>query len=153
MTVFSGQSAAVGSLPEEKIHQAVIICERDARECSRLVGGITLAERLYRQLQELDGLTDIVVLTPPQLEAPLPSHRITKKVHFITTSGTDAWEMLKNASSKLERRCLVVGANLLIDQRLLEWLAGQTGDVFLTSREGMPPEVAGCATREALRDT
>jgi phosphatidylglycerophosphate synthase len=153
MTEFSGQSAAVGSLPEEKIHQAVIICERDARECSRLVGGITLAERLYRQLQELDGLTDIVVLTPPQLEAPLPSHRITKKVHFITTSGTDAWEMLKNASSKLERRCLVVGANLLIDQRLLEWLAGQTGDVFLTSREGMPPEVAGCASREALRDT
>ena len=61
--------------------------------------------------------------------------------------------MLRDASPTLERRCLVVGANLLIDQRLLEWLASQTGDVFLANREGMPREVAGCASREALGET
>ncbi len=153
MTVLTGRTSSIVSLPEENALQAAIVFGPDSAECSRLVGGITLVERLCRQLQELDGLTNIVVLKPPQLEAPLPSRRIRKKVDFITAPGTDAWEMLRNASRQLERRCLVIGANLLIDQRLLEWLASQTDDVFLAVREGMPQQVAGCVTREALEST
>ena len=153
MTVLRDRTPSIVSLPEANALQAAIVFGPDAVECSRLVGGITLVERLYRQLQELDGLTNIVVLKPPQLEVPLPTRRIRKKVHFITASGTDAWEMLRNASRRLEWRCLVIGANLLIDQRLLEWLASQTDDVLLAAREGMPQQVAGCLSREALEST
>ena len=159
MTSFSGHSATASVATArdstsltENLRQAVIVCAPNAGDCSRPVGGITLAERLYRQLQELDGVADIVVLRPPQLEVSLPSRRVSKKIRFVTASGTDAWEMLRNASGQLERRYLVIGANLLIDQRLLEWLARQASDVLLTDREGNPPEVAGCIGREALGD-
>lgn len=160
MTAFSGQSASTVaanppdvSSPAENTLQAVIACASNAGDCSRLVGGITLAERLYRQLQELDAVANIVVVKAPQLVVPLPSRRITKNVEFITSQGADAWEMLRNASGQLDRRCLVIGGNLLIDQRLLEWLAHQPRDVLLTDREGNPPEVAGCTHRETLGNT
>jgi phosphatidylglycerophosphate synthase len=156
----SGQSVSIDTasapdapLPVENPLQAVIVCAPNAGDCSRLTGGITLAERLYRQLQELDDIASIVVLKPPQLVVPLPSRRIRKNVEFITAPGANAWEMLRNTSGQLDRRCLVIGANLLIDQRLLEWLARQPGDVLLTDREGNPPEIAGCIHREVLEDT
>ena len=159
MTAFSGQSTSIvaanppdGSLLAENPLQAVIVCAPNAGDCSRLAGGITLVERLYRQLQELDDVANIVVLKPPQLVVPLPSRRVRKKVEFITAQGADAWEMLRNASGQLNRRCLVIGGNLLIDQRLLEWLTRQPGDVLLTDRDGNPPEVAGCTYREAFED-
>jgi len=160
MTAFSGQSASIAtasardatSLAENTL-QAVIVCAPNAGDGSPLVGGITLVERLYRQLQELPNIANITVLKPPQLGVPLPSRPVRQKVEFITAPGADAWEMLRNARGQLDRRCLVIGGNLLIDQRLLEWLARQSGDVLLTDREGNPPEVAGCLHLEALEDT
>jgi len=153
MIAFSDQPISIATLPSENVQQAVIVCPPNSGHCSRSVGGVTLVERLYRQLQELDGVTHIVVLIPPQLAGPLPSRRIRKKVQFITAAGADAWEMVRNASEQLNRRCLVIGGNLLIDQRLLEWLVRQSGDVLLTGREGDPPEVAGSIYRETFENT
>jgi hypothetical protein len=155
----SGQSNhIVAAVPDANLLaknrlQAVIVCAPSAGDYSRLVGGITLVERLYRQLQELDDVTTILVIKPPQLAVPLPSRRVKKTVDFITASGADAWEMLRKSSRQLNPRCMVIGGNLLIDQRLLEWLARQPGDVLLTDREGNPPEVAGCTHREAFEDS
>jgi len=160
MTASSSPSASIitnnahdATLLAKNALQAVIICAPSAGDCARLVGGIALVERLYRQLQEMPDVASITVLKPPQHAIPLPSRRVRKKVEFINAPGTDAWEMLRNASKQLDRRCLVIGGNLLIDERLLEWLARQSGDVLLADREGNPPEVAGCVCRETLEGT
>src|SRR5271167_950688 len=61
LMALSGQSVSIdtasapdATLPVENPLQAVIVCAPNAGDCSRLTGGITLAERLYRQLQELN---------------------------------------------------------------------------------------------------
>ena len=68
-----------------------------------------------------------------------------KDVTFQNASGSGAWEMLRDARVHLHERFIVIAADLLIDQRLLAWLAAQDPDVMLTSRAGVPAEPVGWA--------
>lgn len=120
--------------------QAVVVCEPAGGNPLRTVGGLTLLERLLRQLSELNSIESILVLKPGALSLPPPSNRVRKDVTFQNASGSGAWEMLRDARVHLHERFIVIAADLLIDQRLLAWLAAQDPDVMLTSRAGVPAE-------------
>ncbi len=133
--------------------QAVIVCAPNAANPLRYVGGITLLERLYRQLNELDEIASIVVLKPRELSLPNPSRWVRKTVNTVDASGADGWEMLRRARARLNERFIAIAADLLIDQRLLQWLASQDGNAMLSARPGIPPELAASLSREALGES
>src|SRR6516165_5288883 len=118
--------------------QAVVVWEPGAAVGNplRLVGGLTLFERILRQLSELDGIKGIVVLKPAAVSLPPASGRVRKPLECYNVSGAEFWEIIREARDKLAGDFIAVAADFLIDQRLLAWLAMQTEDVMLTSREG-----------------
>ncbi len=130
--------------------QAVIVCSDATANPLRAVGGISLLERLLRQLSELETVECIVILKPRELSLPPPSKRVCKDVICHDASGGDAWEMMRDARAHLRERFIVVAADLLIDQRLLAWLTAQTTDVMLSSRTGEPPETAAFLRAKSL---
>ena len=130
--------------------QAVVICRDATANPLRTVGGITLLERLLRQLSELETVESILLLKPIDLSLPPPSKRVRKDVIYQDTSGTTVWEMLRGARAHLRDRFILVAADLLIDQRLLSWLTAQTTDVILSPRIGDRPETAAFLRAKSL---
>lgn len=122
--------------------QAVVVCPDATANPLRGVGGITLLERLLRQLSEMEAVENILVLKHSELRLPPPSTRVRKHISYHDASGADAWEMMRDARAHLRDRFIVVAADLLIDERLLAWLTAQTTDVMLSSRSGASPETA-----------
>jgi phosphatidylglycerophosphate synthase len=115
----------------------------------RPIGGLTLFERILRQLSDLDGIKGIVVLKPAEVSLPPTSGRVRKPLECHNVSGAKFWEILREARDKLTGDFIAVAADFLIDQRLLAWLAMRTEDVMLTSREG-GAEPAARLTRKTL---
>ena len=148
MPYFSGpvpNTAAVQSL------QAVVVWESGAAENPlRTIGGLTLLERLLRQLSCLDAIKSIVLLKPAAVSLPRASGRVKKPVQCYNVSGAKFWEILREARSKLAGDYVAVAADLLIDRRLLSWLAMQNEEVMLTSGEGGSPEPAARLTGKTL---
>ena len=130
--------------------QAVVVCRDASANPLRSVGGITLLERLLRQLSELETVESILLLKPIDLSLPTPSKRVRKDVIYQDTSGTTVWEMLRGARAHLRDRFILVAADLLIDQRLLSWLTAQTTDVILSPRIGDRPETAAFLRAKSL---
>ena len=132
-----------GATPSTASIQAVVVCRDASANPLRMVGGITLLERLLRQLSELETLESILILKPRELlSLPAPSKRVRKDVNTQDASGANDWELMRDARAHLPPRFIVVAADLLIDQRLLAWLAAQTADVILSPRAGERPETA-----------
>jgi phosphatidylglycerophosphate synthase len=130
--------------------QAVVVWEPGAvGNPLRPVGGLTLFERILRQLSDLDGIKGIVVLKPAGVSLPPASGRVRKPLECHNVSGAKFWEILREARDKLTGDFIAVAADFLIDQRLLAWLAMRTEDVMLTSREG-GAEPAARLTRRTL---
>jgi phosphatidylglycerophosphate synthase len=130
--------------------QAIVVWEPGAvGNPLRPVGGLTLFERILRQLSELDGIKGIVVLKPAAVSLPPASGRVRKPLECYNVSGAEFWEIIREARDKLAGDFIAVAADFLIDQRLLAWLAMQTEDVMLTSREG-GAEPAARLTRKTL---
>jgi len=119
VTANSNGSASVSSSTAPAWIQAVVACEPAGGNPLRSVGGISLLERLLRQLSELESIGSILVLKPAELSLPLPSSRVRKPIAYQSAPGSDAWEMLRDARTRLHERFIVIGADLLIDQRLL----------------------------------
>lgn len=67
--------------------QAVVICRDASANPLRSVGGITLLERLLRQLSELETVESILLLKPIDLSLPTQSKRVRKGVVYQDTSG------------------------------------------------------------------
>jgi phosphatidylglycerophosphate synthase len=130
--------------------QAVVICPDATLNPLRSVGGITLLERLLRQLSELESVDSILVLKPAEMRLPARSARIRKPVSYHDASGADAWEMMRDARAHLHDRFIAVAADLLIDERILVWLTAQTTDVMLSPRPGERPETAAMLHAESL---
>ena len=128
----------------------MVACEPAGGNPLRAVGGISLLERLFRQLSELEGIGTILVLKPGELSLPSPSSRVRKPVVYQSAPGTNAWEMLRDAGTHLHERFIVVAADLLIDQRLLAWLTSQDTDAMLSSGAGAPTELAAHLHRRSL---
>jgi hypothetical protein len=150
MTHFSGpvpNTAAVQSL------QAVVVWEPGAAENPlHTIGGLTLLERILRQLSALDAIKSIVVLKPAAVSLPPASSRVRKPLECYNVSGAKFWEILREARGKLGGDFIAVAADLRIDRRLLAWLAMQNEDVMLTSCEGGSAEPAARLTGKALVD-
>lgn len=148
MGQFSGpvpNTAAVQSL------EAVVVWEPGAAENPlRTIGGLTLLERILRQLSALDAIKSIVVLKPPAVSLPPASGRVRKPLECYNVSGAKFWEILREARGKFAGDFIAVAADLLIDQRLFAWLAMQNEDVMLTSCEGGSAEPAARLTGKAL---
>jgi hypothetical protein len=130
--------------------QAVVVCRDASANPLRTVGGITLLERLLRQLSELESVDFILLLKPIDLSLPPPSKRVRKDVVYQDTSGATVWEMLRHARAHLRDRFILVAADLLIDQRLLSWLTAQTTEVSLSPRIGDRPEAAAFLRAKSL---
>ncbi len=130
--------------------QAVIVCRDATANPLRSVGGITLLERLLRQLSELETVESILLLKPIDLSLPPPSKRVRKDVIYQDAAGTTVWEMLRGARAHLRARFILVAADLLIDQRLLSWLTAQTTEAILSPRIGERPEIAAFLRAKSL---
>src|SRR5271154_1511336 len=122
--------------------QAVVVCRDATANPLRSVGGITLLERLLRQLSELETVESILLLKPIDLSLPPPSKRVRKDVIYQDAAGTTVWEMLRGARAHLR--------DLFIDQRLLSWLTAQTTEVILCPRIGDRPETAAFLRAKSL---
>ena len=142
--------ASAAPLRESARLQAVVVCPDATANPLRSVGGITLLERLLRQLSELETVESILVLKPAELSLPAPSMRVRKHVSYNDASGANAWEMMRDARAHLHDRFIVVAADLLVDERLLAWLSVQTADVMLSPREGDRPATAALLRAESL---
>jgi phosphatidylglycerophosphate synthase len=142
--------ASAAPLRESARLQAVVVCPDATANPLRSVGGITLLERLLRQLSELETVESILVLKPAALSLPAPSTRLRKHVSYHDASGATAWEMMRDARAHLHDRFIVVAADLLVDERLLAWLSVQTADVMLSPREGDRPATAALLRAESL---
>ena len=142
--------ASAAPLRESARLQAVVVCPDATANPLRSVGGITLLERLLRQLSELETVESILVLKPAELSLPAPSMRVRKHVSYHDASGANAWEMMRDARAHLHDRFIVVAADLLVDERLLAWLSVQTADVMLSPREGDRPATAALLRAESL---
>lgn len=130
--------------------QAVLVCCNATANPLRSVGGISLLERLLRQLSELETVESILVLKPRELSLPPPSKRVRKSLSYQNASGANEWEMMRDARPLIHDRFIVVAADLLIDQRLLAWLTAQTTDVRLSLVAGEPPETAAFLCAKSL---
>jgi phosphatidylglycerophosphate synthase len=139
-----------GSEPSPARIQAVIVCTPTTGNPRHLVGGISLLERLLRQLSEQETIDRILVLKPHGVSIPAPSPRVHKNVSYHDAVGADAWAILGDARSHLDDRFIVVAADLLIDQRLLEFLAAKTADTILAATADSPPETAAVLHRSTL---
>src|SRR5277367_6169509 len=132
---FDRSPGATGTHPAQSAGlQAVVICPEAIANPLRNVGGITLLERILRQLSALQSVESIVVLKLRELSIPPSSARVRKPVTYLDVRGSNAWEMMRDARAQLPERFIAVAGDLLIDERLLAWLAVQTSDVMLSLR-------------------
>jgi phosphatidylglycerophosphate synthase len=130
--------------------QAVIVVSAECGDPLRQVAGLTLIERLFRQLAEA-GVEDIVVLASGKTSLPSPSPRVSARVHAVSAQHHEAWAMLAESASALEDRFLVVAGDLVVDQRLLNWLAERDSNVLLRVMPESDPELLGSMDRAGVR--
>ncbi|MBI2205096.1 MAG: CDP-alcohol phosphatidyltransferase family protein [Candidatus Rokubacteria bacterium] len=131
------------------VTQAVIVCVPDGGDPSREVGGLSLIERLLRQLSELGSLQEILIVRGPRAGPAEPSCRVATPVRVVRVAPGDPWTMLRAASGFLRERFLVIGADLLVDPRILSWLAARTADTLVTAN-AREPELLGTVGRTIL---
>lgn len=128
------------------VTQAVIVCAADRGDPLREVGGLSLIERLLRQLSELGSVQEILIVCGPRASHARPSARVVTPVRALRVAPGDAWTMLREASGFLRERFMVIGADLLVDPRILSWLATRTADTFVGTNGG-DPELLGTIAR------
>jgi len=122
--------------------QAVVVCEPGGGDPLQIVGGITLLERILRELSELNAIARILVIKPSALALPLPLKPVGKDVDYRDAPGRGVREMLCDARADLSDNFVVVAGDYLVDQRLLEWIATQPRDVMLDAGNGAGAGVA-----------
>ncbi len=130
--------------------QAIIVCAPGGGDPRREIGGLTLIERLMRQLSELGTVQEILLVSPPGVSLPSPSARVTTPVRSVRASGADPWAMLRAAAALLRTRFLVIAADLVVDERVLSWLATQAADTMVRHADAPLPELLGSLSREGV---
>jgi 1L-myo-inositol 1-phosphate cytidylyltransferase / CDP-L-myo-inositol myo-inositolphosphotransferase len=145
-------SNRVAGLPSgsPSMRQVVIVLPRGCGDPLRQVAGLTLIERLFRQVCAA-GVDDIVVLAAARLSVPAPSQRVSAPVRVLPSQGDEAWAMLAEASAELADRFLVVAGDLVVDQRLLDWLTERDSNVLLQRTPASAPELLGSLNRAGVR--
>jgi phosphatidylglycerophosphate synthase len=125
--------------------EAVVVCEPGGGDPLRVVAGLTLLERLLRQLSAIDSIDSITVIAPREFRFPTAYSRVGCPVKHRAYDGAGGWEMASAAleSRDTDARVLVVAANLLVDQRLIQWLAAATSNVLISPSAGAPAAILG----------
>ena len=129
--------------------QAVVVCSADRGDPNRKVGGLSLLERLLRQLSEA-GFAHIRVAHPPHMRPAPPSPRVTAQVRFVSSSATGVWPMAADAGGAPGERVVVVAGDLLVDPRLWPWLRDCGRDVLIAAASGTAPECLGSVRASRL---
>jgi phosphatidylglycerophosphate synthase len=132
------------------MRQAVIVVPGGCGDPLREVAGLTLIERLFRQLSEA-GVEDIVVLAAAQASPRPPSPRVSARVRALCSQCDEAWAMLAEVASELEDRFLVVAGDLVVDQRLLNWLAERDSNVLICATHESSPALLGSVDTAVVR--
>lgn len=135
--------------PPPNARQAVIVLSGEYGDCLREVGGLTLIERQFRQLSAL-GVEEIVVVTAQAAQVPRPSSRVSASVRVVFSAGDEPWNLLQGVAAELDSRFLVVAGDLVVDQRLLEWLVARKDEVWITRTAGDAPELLGVLERRTV---
>jgi len=130
--------------------QAVVVCSPDRGNPNRRVGGLTLLERLLRQLSDA-GFAQICIVHPPHLPPSPPSLRVTAAVRFVASSAAGVWPMAA-AGVAPGKRAVVVAGDLLVDPRLWPWLRDRTSDVLIAAAPGATPECLGSLLPSGLEE-
>lgn len=123
--------------------QAVVLCLPGRGSPLRPVAGVTLLERLLRQLGRRPGIREILVVSAPGVPFPPPSNWVRAPVRSAQTDAESPWGMLRAVRGVLDERFLVVSADLLVDRRLFVWLEAATESVLLRHDDASEPEILG----------
>lgn len=129
--------------------QAVVVCPAGRGDPNREVGGISLLERLMRQLCEA-GFEEIRVVHPPERLLPPPSPRITAQVRFVSSSADGVWPMAASGVLSTDERVVVVAGDLVVDSRLWPWLRDRSTDVLIAGADRAQPEFLGSVQASRL---
>jgi len=132
--------------------QAVVVLAPGMGDPCREVGGLSLLERLFRQLSELGSVREIVVVAPPSVALLEASARVATPVVILRAGESDHRSMLRAVVGRLHDRFVIVAGDLLVDERILGWLVEQTSDV-LVRRDANPAELLGSIARSSLVDS
>jgi phosphatidylglycerophosphate synthase len=111
---------------------------------------LTLLERLLRQLAHTDGVENITIVAPPGLQLPERSDRIGCPVTHTISEADDGWSMVAAAASSLHGRLLIAAADLVVDQRLFDWLARHDGNAVVAAAGGETDAPLGIFDEAAL---
>jgi phosphatidylglycerophosphate synthase len=130
--------------------QAVVLCAADRGSPLRKVAGLSLLERLLRQLGRLPGIAEIIVVSPPDTTVPQPSAWVRAPVRCLHSNAPSPWEMLAEAADSLHNRFLIVAADLVVDQRVFAWLSGLTQATLVRSSADDDTEILGVLHKESL---
>jgi len=133
--------------------QAVVVLAPGMGDPCREVGGLSLLERLFRQLSELGSVREIVVVAPPGVALPEASERVAIPVVILRAVGRDRGKMLRAVDGRLHDRFVVVAGDLLVDERILRWLVEQTSDVLVRRDADSPAELLGSIAHASLVDS
>lgn len=131
---------------------AVIVCAPDCGDPGQIVGGLTLLERLLRQLSRTEGIERITVVAARGVPLPKPSDRVRCPVTFVISDGKHPWGMVAEVAPSLGGRLLVVAADLLVDQRLFDGLVQNEGNAVVAPGKGSPAALLGAVDAAALID-
>jgi phosphatidylglycerophosphate synthase len=136
--------------PPSAATQAVIVIAPASGDPRRQIGGLSLLERLFRQLSELGGIREIVVVASHHRALPEPSQRVATPVLVLRAWGEDHWTMLHAVDARLHDRFVIVAGDLLVDDRILAWLVGQTSDVLMRPDTSSRAEFLGSIARSSV---
>jgi phosphatidylglycerophosphate synthase len=122
--------------------RAIVVCSASSGDPTQEVGGLTLLERLIRQLSDA-GIFEVVLVTSPVREIAAPVLPASTTVTRRRSDAGDPWAMAGEAAQGLSGRWLIVGADYLVDDRLLQRLSAATEDTGVRRRRSDPAEVLG----------
>lgn len=139
------------------VNTAVIVCT--GGDPLRRVGGLTLIERLMRQVQETPGIESIIIAAGPDFTFPDASARVGCPVRVRRSERHDAWGIAADAIASPwglsegadGRRVLVAGGNQLVDQRLFEQLVCADDNVLISRQRGEGSVLLGVVDADAVR--
>jgi phosphatidylglycerophosphate synthase len=134
---------------------AVVVCSPERGDPLRRLGGLTLLERLLRQLSEGGALDSIAVVGDSRERlAGAVTSAVRCPVRIVESRHSHPWTMAAEAvtaaSTDAIRRVIVIAGDLLVDQRLVDELIGAETDVLIQSDHSLPPEILGSLDRAAL---
>jgi len=131
--------------------QAIIVCPPGRSDPLRVLGGLTLIERQLRQLWAV-GIHEVLIVAPPSFIMPSAPLTHPLRMQVLASRLDSPWKMIHEFRHRLAERFLLLRGDLVVDQRLIEWLCGQSEDTLISRAESGPPELFGILDSLAVEE-